>query len=489
VGTYKTKNSTSHAIALSNLMGGECLVGTPESIPDDCLQLAYNWEYGGAVLQPQVVDGVATQIDFTSVTTGGFYDSIHDLYLVASGTSLYKLSNVFSAKTLIGTLTGTYAPVFLLYDTYVLITSGGQIQKWDGTTLTTIAGSPVSHHISFCFGRVRAYSILSAVINYSSIGDCTSSVAWVNTPSDTSSSQYIDVGYKDAGTITASMMLSQAFMVIKSSGIPYRIAGEEDFTSVAVVAAADKVYAYNHYCGLCVGNTAYFVGKDGFESFSTVTAYGYVKTDYPAPGYYINSWLVLNADTTARMWHIPSKRQIWVKGQNDKLVYIYHYNVTANGVAGSWTRRQFFWQINDVICNGNNIYVLYGNKIGRIDDSIATDDGNVVTALLISKRVMPQLKKIIVTHLNYFSYNMVPGNACLQLTSKQYSYSFSSEDGDIYGDNTDIYGDNTPIVSNQFTLIRKNLQKRLDYLEASITVNAGRIAIHNCSVTVNEVNF
>lgn len=489
VGTYQTKNATSHAITLSNLMGGECLVGTPESIPDNCLQLAYNWEYGGAVLQPQVVGGVTTKLDLTTISTAGFYDSIHDIFLVASGTNLYTITTNFVTKTLIGTLTGTYEPVFLLYDTYVLIASGGQIQKWSGSALTTIAGSPISHKIDFCFGRVKAFSILSDVVNYSAIGDCTSGTAWTNNPADISSSQFINVGYKDAGTITASMRISQDTIIIKTSGLAYRIISENDFTSVKVVAANEKTYAYNHYSGLTVGDNAFFIGKNGFNSFSTVTAYGAVKLDYPAPGYYINPWLVLNSGTNARMWHVPSKRQIWVMGQNDKLVYIYHYNVQTNGVAGSWTRRTFYWQIQSLMFKGNDVYVLYGNKIGKIDDTIALDDGQPYTSLLISKRHMPTLKKFVITHFNYFSYNMVAGSACLQLTTKKYPYTFSSQDGDIYGDNSQIYGDNSPIVSSQFTLIRKNLQKRVDYLEASVTVTAGRLAIHNLSVDVSEVNF
>ena len=488
MGTYQSKNVTSHPISLSNLMGGECLVGTPESIPDNCLQLAYNWEYGGEMLQPQVVSGIRTKLDLTTTTTAGFLDVVHGIYLIASGTSLYSLTTDFVTKTLLGTLTGTYQPIFLLYDTYVLIASGGQIQKVAlGTTLSTIVGSPNTHHISFCFGRIRAYNIFSDVLNYSAIGDPT---GWTNSTTDISSSQFINVGYKDAGNITASGRLSTDTIIFKSSGVPYRITNENDFTNVKVVAAADRVYAHNHYCGLTVRNQAYFVGKDGFESISTVTDYGGVKVDVPAPGYLINPWLVLNSNAgNSRMWHIPSKRQIWVKGQNDKLVYIYNYNVNVNGVAGSWTRRTFYWQINDVMVNGNDVYILYGNKIGLLDDTTDLDDGNHFTYLLVTKRHIPILKKIILEHFNYLSFNKIPGNAVLELSTKSYPYTFSSTDGDIFGDTSDIYGDITFIVSDQFTSIIKNLQKRLDYLEVKVSGSSGRLAIHAISVNISEVNF
>lgn len=392
MGTYQAKNATSHPITLSNLMGGECTVGTPQDIPDTCLQRAYNWEYGGEVLQPQVVPGVVTQINLTEEATAGFYDKVHDVFIVVSGQKVYTITTDFATKTYKGTLTGTYKPVFCLFDTYVLISSGGQLQEFNGTTLATIAGSPLSHHVKTIFGRVRAYNINSDVINYSGIGDRTN---WTNNPADISSSQFVDVGYKDAGIITATMQMSQDTVVIKSSGTPYRIVNENDFANIKVIAAADQVYAYNHYAGLTVGNTAYFAGSDGFQSFSTTDSYGAVKLDYPAPGYFINPWLVLNSDEGAKVWHIPSKRQIWVKGQNDKLVYMYHYNVTVNGVAGSWTRRTFYHQINDVMVKNNDIYVLYGNKIGKVDENIDTDDGQHFDYLLVTKRHVPNLKKYI----------------------------------------------------------------------------------------------
>ena len=467
-------------------MGGECLVGTPESIPENCLQQAYNFEYGGEVLQPQVVPGVTIKLDLESEATAGFYDSVHDCFLVESGQNLYKIATDFSTKTYLGTLTGTYAPVFCMYDTFCLLATGGQIQKFDGTTLSILDNSPLSHHVSTCFGRLRAYNINSDIINYSAIGDPTN---WTNNPSDISSGQYIKIGYKDAGLITASMMLSQDFIVFKSSGIPYRIMSENDFNNVRIVTAANKVFAYNHYCGLTVGNRAYFAGHDGIQSISTVTDYGGVKVDEPAPGLLINPWFILNATERARIWNIPYKRQLWVKGQDDKIVWIYHYNVLANGVSGSWTHRDFAYQIKDVMLKDDKTYVLYGNKIGLLDNTTSLDDGNKFTAQLVSRRYIPNLKKFIVNHFNFMGFNMLDGDAVLSIATKQYPFSFTRTDSDIFGDTTDIFDDFTTIVSDDFSQIRKNLQKRINYLECRLIVNSGRMAIHSLNVDISEVNF
>lgn len=485
MGVYRPKNATSHPIDFTNMMGGECLVGTPETIPDNCVRLAYNWEYGGEVLQPQVVPGVTTKLDVTTSADTGFYDSINDCFLVSSGTTLYKVPTDFSTKTSTGTLNSTYDPVYCLYDTVPLIASGGVLQEFDGTNISDTAGAPTCHHVSAVGGRVRAVNILTSRITYSAIGDRTS---WVNNPADISTSQYLDIGYKDPTNIVAVMALSQDTIVIKASGIAYRIINEHDFTNIEVVPASTKTPAYNHYCGLTVGNRAYFFGSDGFQSFSTTDRYGAVIADDPAPGYFINPQLVSNSDSTAKVWHVPSRRQIWVKGQEDKFVYIYHYNVTVNGVAGSWTRRTFYWQINDVMVKGNSVYVLYGNKIGQIDDTIDTDDGNSISYILISKRHTPRLKNYILENFNYTTYNFIAGSATLELSEKSYPYTFSSTDGDIYGDTTEIYGDTSSIVSDQYSRLREILQKRLDYLEAKVTGSDGRMAIQTLVINCSEVN-
>lgn len=486
MGTYKHKNATQRAIDLSNLMGGECLVGTPESIPENCLQQAYNFEYGGEVLQIQVVPGVTTKLDLESEATAGFYDSVHDVFLVASGQNLYSITTDFGTKTLLGTLTGVYSPVFCLYDTFCLIASGGQIQKFDGSTLSILDNSPLSHWVGIKFGRVVAYNINSDVRNYSAIGDPT---GWTNVPSDVSSSQFIYVGYKDAGTITATISLSQDTIILKSSGTAYRIIGEDNFSNVSVAVLANRVYAWNHYSGISVKNKAYFVGKEGMESFGTTNAYGAMTADDPAPGYYINPWLALNSDGNAKMWHIPSKKQIWVKGQNDKFVWIYHYNVMANGIAGSWTHRDFQYQINDVMIKGKLVYVLYGDKIGLLDENTDTDDGKHFTAKILTKRTIPTLKKFIINHFNFLSANFILGDAVLSIATKQYPFTFSSTGTAIYGNHAAIYGNHTPLVSSKNTPIKKNLQKRVNYIDASLVVNTGRLSVQGLSVNASEVNF
>ena len=503
-------DDTSQIFTITDLMGGECLIGTPDSIPNNCLQLCQNMEYGGDILQLQGVPGVVKKYsswyaggdiysnhdDIAGNTniiayspsdeiTRGHYDTTHNCELIATKSALYKVDNSYN-RTLLGTLTGTFEPIFCQYDNLVLIATGGQIQSFDGTTLATMTGTPLTHHVSVCFGRVRAYNILSDVINYSAIGD---PVGWTNVPADISSSQFIQIGYKDAGYITSTMMLSTDLIVLKSSGTPYRVIGEDNFATIRIVAAAEKVYAWNYYCGLSVGNKCFFVGKEGFESFSTVTNYGAVKLDEPSPGQYVNTRIALDSDEGARLWHVPNKKQIWLKAHNDKVVYIYHYQLLANGVTGSWTRRSFTHQINDVYTKGKESHIFYGGMMGILDETTDLDDGVPIIQKLITKRKNPTLKKYVMDYLKYKSYNLLPGNAVLDVSTKQYPHILTTGDTPIFGDNSPIFGDNTPIFGERYTTISKHLQKRCNYLEAKLIVNRGRIAIREFSVRAEEIEY
>lgn len=465
-------------INMGNLMGGLCLIANPESIPDGTLATFDNFEYGTLLNQPQVVPGVVSQYDMTTDAETLFYDEVHDIWYCSTGTSLYKTDLV--TKTLLGTLTGAYRPIYALYDDVVLVASGGQIQKIaSGTTLSTIAGSPLSHWVAHNNGRVEALNILSDVKNYSAIGDYT---GWINNPADISSAQFIEVGYKDASNIACTIKLSTDSIVVKTNGAVYRIIGEDDFNTIKVVPAAQRTGAYNHYSGLSLLNKAFFVGPEGFNSFGTTDAYGSVKVDEPSPGYMINGWYVVNIPTNARVWHIASRKQIWCKTSNQNEVLIYHYSLNA------WSKRQFRYPINDVVTKGFDVYIAYGTKIGLLDEAIATDDGQVIVATLATKRYVPSTKKYVVKRIKFMTYNFVAGDYILLVGGKYIPISYTST-SDIADTDSDIADTDSDAVSpyEDFATLRKRTRKRSKSVQAVLTINSGRLAIRDIGITVKEV--
>jgi hypothetical protein len=463
---------------MQNIMGGLCLIANPESIPDGTLAQFDNWEYGTLLNQPQVCPGVVSQYDMATNAETLFYDEVHDIWYCTSGTSLY--STDLSTKTLLGTLTGVYNPIYALYDDVVLVASGGQIQKiTSGTTLSTVTGSPNSHWVAHNNGRVEAMNILSDVKNYSSIGDYT---GWTNNPSDISSAQFVEVGYKDASNIACTIKLATDSIVIKTNGSVWRILNENDFTNVVVVPAAQRAGAYNHYSGLALLNKAFFIGTEGFNSFSTVTDYGGVKVDEPSPGYMINGWYVNNTAENARVWHIPSRKQVWCKTSNQNEVIIYHYGINA------WSKRQFKYPINDVVVKGFSVYIAYGTKIAKIDESIDNDDGADIKATMVTKRYIPNSKKYVMKRIKFVTYNFVGGDYVLSVGGKIFptNYGPTSDIADTDSDIADT--DSDPVTPYEdFAVTRKRTRKRSRAIQVVVVVKSGRIAIRDIGILVSEV--
>jgi hypothetical protein len=476
--TQATKHPNQFIIGMNNIMGGLCLIANPESIPEGTLAQFDNWEYGTLLNQPQVCPGVVSQYDMTNDAETLFYDEVHDIWYCSTGTSLYSTNLI--TKTLLGTLTGAYRPIYSLYDDVVLVASGGQIQKiTSGTTLATVAGSPLSHWVAHNNGRVEAFNINSDVKNYSAIGDYN---GWMNNPADISSAQFVNIGYKDAGKIACTIKLSTDSIVIKTNGSVYRIQNENDFTNIAVVPAAQKAGAFNHYSGLALLNKAYFVGPEGFNSFGTVQAYGSVSVDEPSPGYMINGWYVVNVPENARVWHVPCRKQVWCKTSNQNEILIYHYGLNA------WSRRQFRHTINDVVVKGNDVYIAYGTKVAKLDDGVSTDDGEIYISTLVTKRYIPTSKKYIMKRVKFVTYNFISGDYVLTVGGKIFPTVFNST-SDIADTDNDIADTDMDIVSpyEDFAVKRKRTRKRARAIQVVVTVNSGRIAIRDIGILVAEI--
>lgn len=474
-----TKHANQFTISLQNVMGGLCSIANPESIPDGTVAQMDNWEYGVLLNQPQVCPGVVVEHDMGMDVETLFYDDVQDIWYCSSGTVIYSLPNTLDSHTSIGTLTGAYRPIYCHYDDVVLLASGGQIQKIaSDTTLETVVGSPVSHYVEHNNSRVASIDITSDVKTYSAIGDYNS---WVNNPADISSAQFVNVGYKDRSQIACTIKLATDSIVIKKNGSVWRILNENDFSNVAIVPASQRTNAYNHYSGLALMNKAFFIGAEGFNSFSTTDSYGAVKVDDPSPGYMINGWYVRNADVNARQWYLPSRKQIWCKTNNQNEVLIYHYGINA------WSKRQFKYPLNDVVCKGNEVYIAYGTKIAKLDESFDTDDGSQIVATIASKRFLPTKKKYLMKYVNLVTYNFFAGNYVLTVGNKVLPVTFGST-SDIAEYDFDIAKDDVdPVTDSDYTTKKKRTRKRSKAIQVIITVHTGRIALRDMSIDVVEI--
>jgi hypothetical protein len=200
---------------------------------------------------------------------------------------------------------------------------------------------------------------------------------------------------------------------------------------------------------LNIDSKAYYLGSSGFQSFIPSNAYGDI-----APfdeGISVNSALMNNMDSNCNMWHIPSRKQIWIKTQTDSAIYIYHYIPRHSDGRGVFTTRSLQHDLSSVCDNGKHVYIAYGNKIGMLDSTLDTDDSKqIVTHILGANRLAPEhfilvMKCLLVTH------NMIPGHGTIRVGRKAKKVEFPSDALSADADTTSIDSATRDIVTDNYT--------------------------------------
>lgn len=389
---------------MQGFKGGLDYSSPPESIPDYCAIELSNCEFSVEDGGLQTVPGVRPVLELgpENEITCLFYNKARKEYYFAVGGKLNRTTD-FTSHSEIGTLSGKGVCHFAMFGTTCLVASGGCLQYIsDEGVLTNVVGSPEKcDGVSVRTGRVITFSTDSDLLRYSGVGDYT---AWQNTPTDPSTAQSVNVGYKDSGALIAVDFLSSAVIAYKEAGQAYKIVGEPGDSDFACLPISQTAYCADPDATLSIDGKAYYLGRAGFLSFTPTNAYGDI-----APfdeGLNVNAALVNNIDSNCRLWHIPSRKQIWIKPQKDSPVYIYHYVPRSSDGRGVFTTRHFIHDIYDVVDDGNHVYIAYGHKIGVLDASLDTDDGEqIVTRIVGANRLAPEhfilvMKYLLVTHNN-----------------------------------------------------------------------------------------
>jgi hypothetical protein len=452
----------------------------PENVPDGALVQAENCEYDYADGALRTAAGVTIKKDFGMPVDTLFRDDKNNTFYFSSGTNLYKTD--LDRYTLLGTLTGLNRPVYCMFGGVCLVASGGLLQSvTNGVTLSTITGSPpVSHYVTTRQGRVLAYSLQSDVLNYSAIGNYAN---WTYNSNDASMGQYIDVGYKDPGNIMAIDFLSKVVMVYKQYGRAYKIVGEPP--SATVEPVSQTASCLSMLAAENVDDKAYYLGQGGLMSFAPTNDYGNV-----APfeeGLNINAWIAKNIDANCQIWHVQPKKQLWVKCQNDKRIYLYHYIPRYNDGRGAFTVRTFTNQLSDVCCVGSGVYVAYGNKVGILDASTDQDDGEQIQTAITGNNKLTQKHSILIMSWILVTRNIVSGYGTVKCGKRTRSINFSSNSPDVYGDIDDVYGNTADVYTDDYTRKYKVGGGSNRSVQLQILVQKGAISVRKFDYDYLEV--
>ena len=258
----------------------------------------------------------------------------------------------------------------------LLIVSGGKLQCWDGSTLTTVDDSPTCDIVSKGGGRVIVASTLSDRISMSGVGDYTdwqfNGEGWT-----AMNAIWVDIGYKSGGNITSIATLNKDVVVFKADGVCYRIVGA--YPDWSVVEIGRNITNINRFTVVQESNDVFFLDRHfGIHSIGSVAEYGDVKVS--KFGKQINLMLSQEIGDGARLWNVPSRTELWVK-PDDGFKWVYVLNL----ITGAWTVFSFPLEPVSVFSLGSTTYLSMKGEaelnpngfVYTMDRSVDADFGTV----------------------------------------------------------------------------------------------------------------
>lgn len=264
-------------------------------------------------------------------------DSTHLYKIAVADNKLYSFDG--TSATLIGSLTGTERPTFYsnqgLFGGKLYIASGGDLQSWDGTTLSAITGTGHPHpkYIDEADGRLMAAgdSTYMGRVYFSGVNDPT---IW-NTIDPGNPGQYFDV----CGYITSISTSFGAEHVLVFDGRGNEGIYRLDRRQAIVETPKRGSTSISQHAIVTMANDLLFADNDAFKSLAATQGYGDLGAD--PTDRKVNS--LYNVATTAVAFYYPEHNQVWFNPDTTgSYCYVYHIFPSAlETIQGSWSRFKF----------------------------------------------------------------------------------------------------------------------------------------------------
>ena len=292
----------------NNFAGGLNFLQSPENIADnelaECVNMTYSSSPGKLRTRAGIGDALAT---YTSNVTGLVWYK-NGLYASTSDKQFWHVwLNGEATPALVGTLTGSFRPQFCEYGGELFIATHGQLQKFDGTTLTTITDAPNADVVYARAGRVFCSYSGSDTLHGSAVGD---GETWTIPLSPTDSDPVeINIGYKVAGNIYAILPALTDVIIFKTDGI-FRLIGEYPDWSIKEVARDERIC--NRHCVVDVAGYVFYLERSkglrllqGTQGYEEIAPADTVQK--------VNPWIREHVSRDyAALWHLPARNIILV---------------------------------------------------------------------------------------------------------------------------------------------------------------------------------
>lgn len=412
----------------------------PQERQDNITQLNFSDFTGGInVALPSTLIGeneaqsiVNMEYDYTRLRTRGgisapiltidkpieylFYDKAVNRYIFVDNEKNVYLADLDGTPTNTGVMLGDFNPTFCKFDGNCFIASGDKLQyiDYDDNTLKTIDSSKNCDNVFERFGRLVTTKQGDDNQYYSAIGDPYSETAWTNDSNDESTSQWLEVGYKDDGDILTSLPMAQDLMIFKTNGNVYDLSGESPNWSQQTACVGAN--ACNKNCVMPVMNNIVFLTPEGLKNLATTATYGnFTPTEI---GYKFNKLLAENQHNP-KMWNCLKKRQLIIRtNDNDRRKYfIYQYNMDSGFTIN------FAQDVADMAESNNGVIVAIGNSLHRWSFDYSDDNGTPIEQKLLTRQVLARDK--FITRRMDIMLEGVSGKADFRLVKEHFKYDLS----------------------------------------------------------------
>mgnify|MGYP000204354663 FL=1 len=179
---------------------------------------------------------------------------------------------------------------------------------------------------------------------------------------------------------------------------------------------------------------------------------------------------------------------MWIKPGKNQDIFIYHYLPRYDDGRGVFTSRSFVHDLHDVLTVGKDVYIAYGNKIGKLDAGIDTDDGEQITTSIVSGNRLAQRLFLLLFSYNFVSSNRIEGYGSITISDKRAKpVTFKAAGTKLYYANEKLINATGRLNSNEYTKVNKIGGGANRHLQIKIFVAKGAIALRQFDYTYEEV--
>jgi hypothetical protein len=385
------KHPSAQRISLSPLIGGINVSQPPEQIAENEMQECQNFIFERDSQRLVGRGGLKLVSSFDSKIKGMWYDIDNNCtFVFLENRDCYKvvLADAESQREYLDKVTGNGVPQCCKFQEMLFVASGEHLQYYDYSTqdnyLQSITDSPVCDNLFYRWGRLMVTQSGTDRITYSSVGDASSDMAWVENMNDDSSSKWLDVGEKDGGDIQEVVPLSTDIMIFKSNGKVYQFTGDTELDTWALYNVANFTDLTGNFtanmCAENIGEEVVFLSLRGLKTLSTTQDYGNISaTDI---GSKFNKLLTRNLYEPC-MYHMRRRMTLLIRPTSDKKYFVaYNYGLNAA------TTLKFAMDVEYVLETKDDVFVACGSNIYKWDDTATTDAGEPIEYKLMPRSII-----------------------------------------------------------------------------------------------------